>query len=308
MDDSRQNDWISAAEVANYVVCPEAWRLKQIGAGERVENQRSAESQEIRAEWVRKQDLSSQLRHYAKIAYVLLVLLTMLVFIFESRRSDYFEPILKQQAAGSGVEVPTEILSLLLTLGLVIFMWDLFERRSRSLQTASGLVRKAVTVAVKGSSELPAKQFSSNELRLRSKPDALIRENQQLIPIDVHPLTNKIRDRHVVQLLVHLRLIEATEGYRPEHGILLMGKAQRKVLIKNTPEKQRWLETLVDEMRSIMDGVPAVASPAPFKCRTCDVRTICRFSAWKDGSSRSGEPTPSPEEGQDDDHEDYSQR
>lgn len=312
MDEEQHEEWITAAELANYVVCPEAWRLKFTGEGTRRENERSAESQEIRAEWVRKQDLSSQLGHYAKIAYVLLVLLAMLVFYFESRRSDYFHSILEHQQAptkgDTSFDVPTEILSLLLILGLVIFMWDLFERRSKSLKKTSGLAEKTQTVAVKGSTELPGCEFSSDTLKLRSKPDALLRDDNRLIPVDIHPFANKIRDRHIVQLLVHLRLIEEVEGTRPEHGVLLMGKAQRRVHVKNTPEKQRWLETLIDEMRSIMDGVPAVPSPAPFKCKTCDVRTVCAYSAWKSNEKGNDWKNTSPGDPENDDDEDHSQR
>lgn len=290
MDGHKQKSWITAADVANYVVCPEAWRLKLDGQRERPESERSAQIQEIRAAWARDQDLSSRLATYAKVAYVLLVLLTMLVFYLESRRSEYVHAILSQSLSSG--EVPKEILSLLLTLGLVIFMWDLFERRSRSLRKSSGLDEKTEAVAVKGSSERPGRSFSSSELGLKSKPGALVQEDGVLVPVDIHPLTNKIRDRHIVQLLVHLRLVEAEEGKRPEHGILLMGKGQRKVLVRNTPEKQRWLETLIDEMRSIQDGVPAVASPVTYKCKTCDVRRLCRFSAWKDGRTNSPELGP----------------
>ncbi|MFN8388682.1 MAG: Dna2/Cas4 domain-containing protein [Bdellovibrionota bacterium] len=302
---------ITAPEVANYVVCPEAWRLKFLGIGARQENSRTVESQEIRAEFARKQDLSSKLASYSKVAYILLVLLVALVFILEQQRTKYFENILNRLRSahgqggisdlGSGV--PAEILSLLLVLGLIIFMWDFFERRSRTVRKSSGLGETAQAIAVKGSAELPPKQFISKELGLKSKPDALAKEGQMLIPIDIHPLTNKIRDRHIVQLLVHLRLIEEAEGRRPEHGILLMGKEQRKVHIKNTYEKQRWLDTLIDEMRSIMDGIPAVPSPAPYKCRTCDVRSVCEFSVAKPRGLRF-EPDRAESKGDVDDHED----
>ncbi len=274
---------ISAADLANYVVCPEAWRLKYVGAGERQENdERVAASQEIRAEWARNQALSGVLGRYSRVAFFLLILLTITAFVFEWRRSEYLERLLRNsgsQGSALSFNVPTELVLLILVLGLVIFMWDLFERRGKSLRKITGMNEKAETIAVKGSSQLPAKAYTAIELGLRGKPDAVVREKNQIIPVDIHPLANKIRDRHVVQMLAHLRLIEECEGVRPEHGILLMGKMQRKVLLKNTPEKQRWLETLVDEMHSIMDGIPAVPSPTPQKCRACDVRSICAHSA-----------------------------
>lgn len=273
---------LSALDLADYVVCPEAWRLKRFTSGSRLENARQVESQEIRAEWARKQDLSSLLKGCARIVYALLVLLTLIAFILESNRSHYIRSLLKVAPKDdSSFTVPGEILLLLLLLGLIIFLWDFFERKNKQLRETSGMNEKAEALAVKGSSQTPGSILNSTRLGLKSKPDAVLREKGQIVPVDIHPLANKIRDRHVVQMLVHLRLLEESEGKRPEHGVLLMGKTQRRVLLRNTPEKQRWLETLIDEMRSIMEGVPAMPSPSPPKCRACDVRESCRFSQAK---------------------------
>ncbi len=287
-DNDETQRWISAGDIANYAVCPEAWRLKMIGAGQRRENPRTAESREIRREWVEKQELSSRLAFYAKIAYGLLLSLTIVVFLLERYRPEFLAQIVNRMhdadaPHGSPTvisDVPEEILSLILVLGLIIYMWDFFLRRMARTRRESGLDDASETVALKGSSELPGREYIWDAGQLRSKPDALIREGSQLIPVDVHPLTNKVRDRHVLQLLTHLRLIEQVEKVRPDYGVLLMGKEQRRVQIKNTDEKQRWLETLIDEMRSIMDGVPAVPSPSRFKCRSCDVRKICSYSMY----------------------------
>lgn len=280
-DGGDDQHWITAGDVANYAVCPEAWRLKMLGAASRRENPRSAESREIRREWVEKQELSSQLAYYAKVAYVLLLSLTILVFLLEHFRPEFLAAVLSHARSSEPghpatiSNVPEEIISLMLVLGLIIYMWDLFLRRSARTRRESGLEATSEAVAVKGSTQLPGREFIYDAEQLRSKPDALIREGNSLIPVDIHPLAGKVRDRHVLQLLMHLRLIEFVDGTRPDYGVLLMGKEQRRVEIKNTDEKQRWLETLIDEMRSIMDGVPAVPSPSRFKCRSCDVRQIC---------------------------------
>ncbi len=273
-------DWISPSDLANYVVCPEAWWLKWSGAGERQENERTLESQEQRAEWVQKQDLSSSLRQYSRVTYVLLFLLAILVFVLEVFRGEYLKSV-SRDSTGSAADrfsVPSEIALLILVLGVVIFLWDLFERRRRKLSSESGTNERAEAIAVKGSSHLPAKLYSSESLGLRGKPDAVFRENGQIIPMSIHPLANKIRDRHVVQMLAFLRLIEEAEGVRPEYGVLLMGKARRRVQLKNAAEKQVWLGTLIDEMRSIMEGVPAIPAPSIPKCRACDVRKVCPYS------------------------------
>jgi CRISPR/Cas system-associated exonuclease Cas4 (RecB family) len=174
--------------------------------------------------------------------------------------------------------VPTEIVLLLLILGLIIFMWDLFERRSSSIRKEAGLEEKTELISLRGGTCLPSKECFSPSLGLTSKPDALIKEEGYVIPVDVKPMTNKVRDRHVIALFAHMRLIEETEGKRPPYGILLMGEKRRRVKIKNSEEKQRWLDALLEEMRSICDGVPAVPAPSTYKCRSCDVHGICKYS------------------------------
>jgi len=177
--------------------------------------------------------------------------------------------------------IPIEILVLLLILGMIIFVWDNLMRRSSSIQSAGGLDKNAEIVALRGSSLAPSKPLISESLGLSSQPHGIVKEGGQIIPVDVIPSSNKIKDRHVVQMLVHLRLIEELEGKRPPHGILIMGRDQRSVKIKNTEEKQRWLGTLIDEMRSIADGVPSVAKPQYHKCKNCDVRDLCDLSAYR---------------------------
>lgn len=176
-------------------------------------------------------------------------------------------------------DVPQEIVLLLLILGLIIFMWDLFERRSSSMRKEAGLEEKTELISLRSSTSLPSKEYYSPSLGLTSRPDALIKEDGYLIPVDVKPMTNKVRDRHVIAIFVHMRLIEEVEGKRPPYGILLMGEKRRRVKIKNSEEKQRWLDALLAEMRSISEGVPAVPAPSTYKCRSCDVCGICKHSA-----------------------------
>ena len=77
----------TAEEVANYVVCPEAWRLKYVELASKRRSSTSSDGTKVRREWVEQQDLSSQLRKYAKIVYMLLVCLVIIVFLLEQQRS-----------------------------------------------------------------------------------------------------------------------------------------------------------------------------------------------------------------------------
>lgn len=179
-------------------------------------------------------------------------------------------------------DIPVEILLLLLLLGLIIFMWDLFDRRSVSFRKTSGLDDKSELISLRGGEFLPGKDLYSATLGLSSKPDALIKEDGFVIPVDIKPLSNKVRDRHIVAMMINLLLIEESAGVRPPYGILLLGKDKRRVKIKNSEEKQRWVAALLDEMRSIAGGVPAIPAPAPYKCRHCDVRDGCEHSLAKE--------------------------
>jgi hypothetical protein len=87
--DHRQQ-YIHASDVANYVVCPEAWRLKHKINNESTEislpTKGSNEGSELRANWLEKQDLLAQLTEYAKVVYLLIVLLVVVVFLWEHQR------------------------------------------------------------------------------------------------------------------------------------------------------------------------------------------------------------------------------
>ena len=182
--------------------------------------------------------------------------------------------------------VPNEILIILLILGVVIFVWDVFDRRSTKIRTSGGLSEKSEVVALRGSSYLPAKEYYSAKLNLSSRPHGLIREEGVIIPVDVNPLSRKIKDRHVIQMLAHLRLIEEAEGVKPPYGMLVMGPEARPVKIKNSEEKQAWLDRVLQEMNAIIAGAEAVADPVFYKCRSCDVRELCSFSVYDESRDR----------------------
>src|SRR5262245_62149207 len=78
--------FITASEVADYVVCPEAWRLKYLERATRSTAPRTEIGKQKRKEWAEKHDLSRDFRRYAKIAYLLLVLLVCTVFLIEEKR------------------------------------------------------------------------------------------------------------------------------------------------------------------------------------------------------------------------------
>ncbi len=179
-------------------------------------------------------------------------------------------------------KIPFEILFLLLLIGIVILIWDFFLRTRKKISSDTGIPVESTMVSLKGSKFKPTRELVSEHLGLASRPDAIVEENGFIIPVMVKPTGKKVRDRHVVELLVHLRLIEEIEDKRPPYGILIIGSKQRRVKIINSKEKQNWLDSLLKEMRSIQEkNIPAIPSPAVYKCKSCDVRTHCSHSAFK---------------------------
>jgi CRISPR/Cas system-associated exonuclease Cas4 (RecB family) len=168
-------------------------------------------------------------------------------------------------------------LALLLVSSLVVLnKISLLVRRSRS---DSGLQANSTAVSIDGSNSVPVRKYVSERLGLAGSPDALISEAGFIIPVERKPLARKIRDRYVAQLLVYMRLVEECEGKRPPYGYLILGPSCRKFKIENSPERQAWLQQIIDRMLAVHHGLPSKPTPHISKCRKCDVRHACKFNA-----------------------------
>ncbi|MBL7663162.1 hypothetical protein JNK13_10470 [bacterium] len=286
---------IQAEELASYVVCPESWRLKNISGKKSYQTQQDSRENEvrnIRSEWFKTQSLSAELRRYAKVIYYLLVAVVAVLMLWDSIQSnasttqsrqlrDIFSTLLHSRHS----LISTEILLILLIVGVLIFIWDLIDRRRSVLQKSTGLDKHQNVLEMKNheavSGMREAKTYTDLERGLSGKPDALIEEHGYIIPAIIRPVSTKVRDRHAILLTALMALIESSDKKTPPYGLMLLGRELRPVKIKNSAEKVRWLDTILDEMRSIEAGVPAMATPQYQKCKHCDVNQDCKFSAYK---------------------------
>ena len=169
------------------------------------------------------------------------------------------------------------ILFVFLVVTFVIVLDSLYTHSKQKVKQ-TGLSHKAVTVGVDGLKNLPTNTYVSDIQRIAGRPDAVIRENGYIIPVERKPLAKKIRDRYVAQLLVYMRLIEEFEGRKPPYGYLILGSQCKRVKIYNTPEKQAWLQRMLDDMQGILAGEHAKAVPEFQKCKKCSVSSHCAFS------------------------------
>src|SRR5690606_19339167 len=132
--------------------------------------------------------------------------------------------------------------------------------------------------SIDGSTTMPGRNYVSEIQGLAGKPDAIIIENGYFIPIERKPLARKIRDRHVAQLLVYMRLVEEFEGKKPPYGYLILGENCRRVKIPNSEGRQAWLQRYIDEMcAALEEGQPVIPEPHPRKCSKCVVRESCAY-------------------------------
>lgn len=163
---------------------------------------------------------------------------------------------------------------IVIATAIVLDAVTLFVRNTRK---KTGVSRKSEVVSIDGAATLAVRHYVSDMQGLAGRPDALISEGGYIIPVERKPLARKIRDRYVAQLLVYMRLVEEFEGKKPPYGYLILGPSCRRFKIENSPERQAWLQSMIDEMRAIVAGACAVPKPHPKKCAKCDVRTHCQF-------------------------------
>ncbi len=88
---------ISAHEVATYVVCPESWRLKRIHKTRKASDIKELEIKRQRSSWLSAQSFSAELRQYAIIAYILLCLVVVAVFISDQNASSKFRRSIRER-------------------------------------------------------------------------------------------------------------------------------------------------------------------------------------------------------------------
>lgn len=258
-------------------MCPQSWKLKWVDKAEPQERLGGAVlGQELHRDWSRMFDESLLLGQWIRYLAVL-TCTALVVFILLNPQGVPLERL-------SALSVRNHGLQLVLLVGASLLVIRSFSRAVRKRRKASGLEAKSIMVSIEGSKSLPEREYVSQRQGLAGKPDALIEENGLIIPVERKPLAKKLRDRYVAQLLVYMRLVEEFEGRKPPHGYLLIGPSCRRIKVDNTEAKQRWLQGLISEMRSILNGGPVQPTPHPIKCSKCDVRARC--AARADRSAR----------------------
>jgi CRISPR-associated exonuclease Cas4 len=163
----------------------------------------------------------------------------------------------------------------LLAVILVIAAILLFRQAGRQ-QRETGLPAGRVTYSDTGLWKRVETPLYDNILHLTGRPDYLVQEGGELIPVEVKsswaPPTPY--EGHLYQLAAYCRLVEQTYHRRPSHGILQY--RNRTFAIDYTPELEDRLLDILGEMRQAeRQGEVDRSHDEPARCARCGYRSSC---------------------------------
>ena len=158
---------------------------------------------------------------------------------------------------------------LALLLAVVLFWISTQQRRHAGLP--GGRVIYADTRAWGKPLEKP---LYNSFLGLTGKPDYLVEEGDQIIPVEVKStnVTDAPYDSHIYQLASYCMLVERTFGKRPRYGILHYPR--RTFAIDFTPELESSVMRILMEMLESRKDFPR-SHNSPQRCARCGFRSVC---------------------------------
>jgi CRISPR-associated exonuclease Cas4 len=165
--------------------------------------------------------------------------------------------------------VPYSVLILVLAAGYLF--WQAARQRA-----ASGLPGGRVIYADPKQWGPLEEPLYDARLKLTGKPDYLVRQGEQIIPVEVKTgrTPTAPRDGHIFQLAAYCLLVERTLGVRPSYGILRY--PERTFAVDYTPElEEALLATLAEMRRDERRGDCPRSHEQPARCGRCGYRAHC---------------------------------
>ena len=158
----------------------------------------------------------------------------------------------------------------LVFLALLIFIISMW------LRQRTGLPEGRVIFSDTGAWRRNEQSLFSKQHRVVGKPDYLIEDRGELVPVEVKssPAPSRPREGHVLQLATYCLLVEETFGNRPRYGIIQY--ADKQFAIDYTPELERELLRVINAMRADLSAGEAHRTHTDARrCATCGVRNAC---------------------------------
>lgn len=162
-------------------------------------------------------------------------------------------------------------LALLLFFLALVLLWQAARKRR-----ASGLPGGRVIYSDTSDWGKLERPLYDHALDLTGKPDYLIRQSGQIIPVEVKSgrAPSSPYDTHIFQLASYCLLVEKTYGVRPTYGILHY--SDRDFAIDYTPELEFSLMDILAEIRRDENRNDVERSHQQVqRCAACGFRTVC---------------------------------
>jgi CRISPR-associated exonuclease Cas4 len=158
----------------------------------------------------------------------------------------------------------------LLALGFLL-LWLAQRGRARS-----GLPHGRVIYTDTGGWGRPERPLFSQELLLTGKPDYLVADGADVIPVEVKsgPAPSQPYLSHLLQLAAYCLLVEECYRRRPPGGVIKY--ADQAFEVDYTPELEDELLAILDAMRAALaDGDAPRNHAEPRRCRACGYLKHC---------------------------------
>ncbi len=158
----------------------------------------------------------------------------------------------------------------LLALGLLL-LW-----LARRGQARSGLPQGRVVYTDTGGWGRLERPLFSREFLLTGKPDYLVADGDDVIPVEVKSRRAPVQPypSHLLQLAAYCLLVEECYGRRPPYGIVKY--RDRAFEVDYTPElEDELLETLDYMQADLTDGDAPRNHDEPRRCQACGYRQHC---------------------------------
>lgn len=149
----------------------------------------------------------------------------------------------------------------------------LYTRRQR---LAAGLPAGQIVYADTGLWQRCERPLFSQRYGLSGKPDYLVKEHGQMVPVEVKPgrRATEPYEGDILQVAAYCLLVEEEHGKRPRYGYL---KYQQVVFrIDYTEELRRYLLSKLEAMRRDVHAPDVAPSHnEPQRCLRCGHRYVC---------------------------------
>jgi CRISPR-associated exonuclease Cas4 len=160
---------------------------------------------------------------------------------------------------------------LLLILAVLLFLLG------GRLRKSAGLPAGQVVYSDTGAWGRLERPLFSEELGLTGKPDYLVREGDEVVPVEVKSGRAPVggpHAAHIFQLAAYCALVAETYGRRPRHGLIKYRDALLRV--EYTAALERDLLRLLDKMRAEAEAEDVNRShESAARCLACGFREVC---------------------------------